>query len=62
MELTASLPVIGVVRTSHHELESTPIQAGLNRAEHATIEVAEPYRDGLDGPRSLLPASSRCLV
>jgi tRNA-Thr(GGU) m(6)t(6)A37 methyltransferase TsaA len=49
MKLTASLPVIGVVRTSHHELETTPIQAGLNRAEHATIEVAEAYRDGLDG-------------
>jgi tRNA (adenine37-N6)-methyltransferase len=49
MELTASLPVIGVVRTSHHELETTPIQAGLNRAEHGTIEIAERYRDGLDG-------------
>jgi tRNA-Thr(GGU) m(6)t(6)A37 methyltransferase TsaA len=49
MELTARLPVIGVVRTSHRELESTPIQAGLSRAEHGTIEIAEPYRDGLDG-------------
>jgi len=49
MELTAVLPVIGVVRTSHHELETTPIQAGLNRAEHGTIEIAERYRDGLDG-------------
>jgi tRNA-Thr(GGU) m(6)t(6)A37 methyltransferase TsaA len=49
MELTASLPVIGVVRTSHHELETTPIQAGLNRAEHGAIEIAERYRDGLDG-------------
>ncbi len=49
MELTASLPVLGVVRTSHHELETTPIQAGLNRAEHGTIEIAERYRDGLDG-------------
>jgi tRNA (adenine37-N6)-methyltransferase len=49
MELTASLPVIGVVRTSHHELETTPIQAGLNRAEHGTIEIAQRYRDGLDG-------------
>jgi tRNA-Thr(GGU) m(6)t(6)A37 methyltransferase TsaA len=49
MELTASLPVIGVVRTSHHELETTPIQAGLNRAEHGTIEIADRYRDGLDG-------------
>jgi tRNA (adenine37-N6)-methyltransferase len=49
MELTAGLPVIGVVRTSHHELETTPIQAGLNRAEQGTIEIAERYRDGLDG-------------
>ena len=49
MELTVRLPVIGVVRTSHQELETTPIQAGLNRAEHGTIEIAEPYRDGLEG-------------
>jgi tRNA (adenine37-N6)-methyltransferase len=49
MELTAGLPVIGVVRTSHHELETTPIQAGLNRAEQGTIEIDERYRDGLDG-------------
>jgi tRNA-Thr(GGU) m(6)t(6)A37 methyltransferase TsaA len=49
MELTACLPVIGVVRTSHQELESTPIQASINRAEHGTIEIAEPYRDGLEG-------------
>jgi tRNA-Thr(GGU) m(6)t(6)A37 methyltransferase TsaA len=49
MELTSVLPVIGVVRTSHHELETTPIQAVLNRAEHGTIEIAERYRDGLDG-------------
>src|SRR5208283_2895646 len=49
MELTVRLPVIGVVRTSHQELETTPIQAGLNRAEHGTIEIAEPYRDGLIG-------------
>ncbi len=49
MALTVRLRVIGVVRTSHHELDTTPIQVGLNRAEHGTIEVAEPYRDGLDG-------------
>jgi tRNA-Thr(GGU) m(6)t(6)A37 methyltransferase TsaA len=49
MELTIPLPVIGVVRTGHEELETTPIQAGLNRAEHGAIEIAEPYRDGLDG-------------
>ena len=49
MELTPRLPVIGVVRTSHQELETTPIQAGINRAEHGTIEIGEPYRDGLEG-------------
>jgi tRNA (adenine37-N6)-methyltransferase len=49
MELTGGLTVIGVVRTSHHELETTPIQAGLNRTERGTIEIAEQYRDGLDG-------------
>ena len=49
MDLTVSLPAIGVVRTSHRELETTPIQAGLNRAEHGTIEIAERYRDGLEG-------------
>jgi tRNA (adenine37-N6)-methyltransferase len=49
VELTLRLPVIGVVRTSHHELETTPIQAGLNRSDHGTIEISEPYRDGLDG-------------
>ena len=54
MELTVSLPVIGVVRSSHHERETTPIQSSVNRAEHGTIEIAEPYRDGLDGHAWLL--------
>lgn len=49
MELTVRLPVIGVVRTSHRELETTPIQAGINRGEHGTVEIAEPYREGLEG-------------
>ena len=49
MELSCPLPVIGVVRTAHRDKETTPIQAGPNRAEHATLEVGEPYRDGLDG-------------
>jgi len=49
MELSCPLPVIGVLRTGHQEKETTPIQAGLNRAEHATLEVAARYRDGLDG-------------
>ncbi len=45
----APLPVIGVIRTRHTERERTPLQASLNRAEHGTVEIAEPYRDGLDG-------------
>jgi tRNA (adenine37-N6)-methyltransferase len=49
MDLNVPLPVIGTVRTSHAELEATPIQAGLNRAEHGTIEIAGRYQDGLDG-------------
>ena len=49
MELTASLQVIGVVRTAHADLSTTPIQAGLNRAEHGTIEIAERYAEGLQG-------------
>jgi tRNA (adenine37-N6)-methyltransferase len=49
MEPTVPLPVIGVVRTSHQERERTPIQAGLNRAEHGTLEIAAEYLDGLDG-------------
>ena len=49
MELSIPLPVIGIVRTRYAELEATPIQAGLNRAEHGTIEIAARYQDGLDG-------------
>ena len=49
MELDVQLPVIGVVRTAHTELASTPIQAGLNRAERGIVEIADHYREGLDG-------------
>src|SRR5216684_2089480 len=49
MNLTVPLHVIGVVRTSYTAREDTPIQAALNRAERATIELDEAYRDGLDG-------------
>jgi tRNA (Thr-GGU) A37 N-methylase len=49
MELNVPLPVIGVVHTSHAELEATPIQAGLSRAEQGTIDIADRYREGLDG-------------
>jgi tRNA-Thr(GGU) m(6)t(6)A37 methyltransferase TsaA len=41
--------IIGVVRTGRHELENTPIQAGLNRAEHGTVEITTEFADGLDG-------------
>jgi tRNA (adenine37-N6)-methyltransferase len=43
------LAVIGVVRSAHTEPENTPIQAALNRAGRGTIEIAEPYREGLAG-------------
>ena len=49
MDVTAPLQVIGVVRTAHLEPVTTPIQAGLNRAEHGTIEIDDRYREGLDG-------------
>jgi tRNA-Thr(GGU) m(6)t(6)A37 methyltransferase TsaA len=43
------IPVIGVVRSKRGATEDTPIQAALNRAEHATIEIDPSYQDGLDG-------------
>ncbi len=49
MELDVPLQVLGVVRTGRTELEDTPIQAGVNRGEHGTIEIDEAYADGLDG-------------
>lgn len=49
MDLGVSLHVIGVVRTAHADRSTTPIQAGLNRAEHGTIEIAERYAEGLEG-------------
>lgn len=49
MELNVPLHVIGVVRAGHAELESTPIQAAINRVEQATIEVGDAYLGGLDG-------------
>ncbi len=49
MELDVQLPVIGVVRTAHTGLASTPIQAGLNRAERGSVEIADGYGEGLDG-------------
>lgn len=49
MDSAIPLQVIGVVRTAHADPAGTPIQAGLNRAEHATVEIDRSYRDGLDG-------------
>jgi|SRR5215469_1593086 len=49
MDLNVPLHVIGVVRTGYTELESTPIQAAINRAEHARIELDDAYSGGLDG-------------
>jgi tRNA (adenine37-N6)-methyltransferase len=49
MDSGISLQVIGVVRTARTDFAETPIQAGLNRAEHGTIEIDRSYRDGLDG-------------
>src|SRR5215469_16989542 len=49
MDLAAPLKAIGVVRTAHAGLSTTPIQAALNRAEHGIIEIAEHYQEGLDG-------------
>jgi tRNA-Thr(GGU) m(6)t(6)A37 methyltransferase TsaA len=43
------LTVIGMVRSACSEPENTPIQAALNRAGRGTIEIAEPYREGLAG-------------
>ncbi len=49
MDLNVPLHVIGVVRCDHTDLETTPIQAGVNRAEQAVIEVEPAFAEGLDG-------------
>jgi len=49
MDLDIPLHVIGVVRTDRTGLETTPIQAAINRSERGTIEIAAEYADGLDG-------------
>jgi tRNA-Thr(GGU) m(6)t(6)A37 methyltransferase TsaA len=43
------VPVIGVVRSSRTALEDTPIQAALNRGEHASIRIDPQYQEGLEG-------------
>lgn len=49
MDLNVPLHAIGIVRTGHIALDTTPIQAALNRAEQGTIEVGDAYKGGLDG-------------
>lgn len=49
MTIPCPLNVIGVVRSARSATEHTPVQSSLNRAEEATIEIAEPYVDGLAG-------------
>lgn len=43
------LTEIGVVRSARSVTEATPVQSSLNRAEEATVEIHEPYVDGLVG-------------
>jgi tRNA-Thr(GGU) m(6)t(6)A37 methyltransferase TsaA len=38
-----------MVRCPPRSVGDTPIQAALNRSEHATIEIDPRYQDGLDG-------------
>jgi tRNA-Thr(GGU) m(6)t(6)A37 methyltransferase TsaA len=47
--LPCPLETIGVVRSSRTSSERTPVQAALNRGEHAVIEVFEAYAEGLAG-------------
>jgi len=49
MNLNAPLRQIGSVRCGHGDLENTPIQSGVNRAEQAVIELEPDLADGLDG-------------
>jgi tRNA (adenine37-N6)-methyltransferase len=49
MSQPVPLPAIGVVRTAYTQTEQTPIQSSLNTAEHAVIEIAADYAEGLDG-------------
>jgi len=49
MDLNVPVQTIGVVRCGHRDLETTPIQAGVNRAEQAVIEIEPAFADGLDG-------------
>jgi tRNA (adenine37-N6)-methyltransferase len=47
--LACPLDVIGVVRTGRTTPESTPVQAALNRQEHGTVDIFQPFVEGLAG-------------
>ena len=49
MSQPVPLPVIGVVRAGYTQPEHTPIQASLNRAVQAAVEIAAEYTAGMDG-------------
>jgi tRNA (adenine37-N6)-methyltransferase len=49
MDLDIPLQAIGIVRSSHTDLDTTPIQAGVNRAERGVIEFDPGFADGLEG-------------
>ena len=49
MAIPCPLTVIGHVRSERSVTAETPVQSSLNREEHAEIEIAEEFLDGLEG-------------
>jgi tRNA-Thr(GGU) m(6)t(6)A37 methyltransferase TsaA len=47
--LACPLEVIGVARTQRSAIESTPVQAALNTSERGSVEIYEPFVEGLSG-------------
>ena len=47
--LSCPFEQIGVVRTDRTVRESTPVQSSLNQDEVGTLEIFEPYAEGLTG-------------
>lgn len=43
------LPALGVIRSARRSTEDTPVQAALNQAEHATVELDPRYVEALAG-------------
>jgi len=43
------LTVIGVIRSARTQLAATPVQAGLNRDETATVHLRDGFVGGLEG-------------